>query len=57
MTDIEKRLVQFARLTLTIMQEADSWDSDTMQAIADAAHAGKIMRRDVSFEALPEVFE
>jgi hypothetical protein len=56
MTDMEQRLVQFARRTLAIMEDDEDWSGDTLENIQMAADAGQLIQGAGMFKVRPEVF-
>lgn len=54
---MEARLANFGRLVLRILQDDTQWSSDTLQAIADRAHARGLTTCDDPFKAAPGILE
>lgn len=57
MSDIESKLANFGRLVLRVLQDDPQWSSDTLQAIADGAHARELTTRSDPFKAAPGILE
>jgi hypothetical protein len=54
---IEARLAAFARAVLRILQDDPQWSPDTLQAIADGAHARGLTTGGDPFKAAPGILE